>query len=57
MSLLKKLFADDCPVCHETLITNRTNLLLSHVKKSCPNGHFEKEFHPALETFVETFKS
>lgn len=57
MLLLKKVFTDRCPVCQEALVADSTYLLLSHVKKSCPNGHFEKEFHPALETVIETYKS
>ncbi|HET6872264.1 MAG TPA: hypothetical protein VFH42_04670 [Sporolactobacillaceae bacterium] len=57
MLLLKKMFTDRCPVCQEALVADSTHLLLSHVKKSCPNGHFEKELHPALETVIEMYKS
>lgn len=57
MTRFKKWFLDEYPICKETLMTDRTNLFLTHIKKSCPNGHFEKEFLPALESFVETVRS
>lgn len=55
MSLLTKLTQEKCPVCKETLTTDKSNILFSHVIKACPNDHYEKEFIPSLEGYVEHF--
>jgi phage FluMu protein Com len=57
MSILNHLFVEKCPTCKENLAVNKTNPLSTQVIKSCPNGHYEKEFHPALESYIETVKS
>ncbi|MEH7147098.1 MULTISPECIES: hypothetical protein [Priestia] len=36
------------------LNTSKSNALRSTVVKVCPSSHYQKEFHPALETFVES---
>lgn len=54
MKILKNLFFEKCPRCKEFLTTDQSNTLLCHVIKACPNGHYVKEYHPALETYVET---
>ncbi|MFB5285424.1 MULTISPECIES: hypothetical protein [Peribacillus] len=56
MNLLKRLFTDKCPTCHKVLDTNKSNLLKTVVIKSCPENHYQKEFHPALETVIESYK-
>lgn len=53
MKFLTGLFLEKCPNCEKVLITNQSNSLLSHVVKACPQEHYTKEFHPALETYVE----
>lgn len=57
MRIFKGLFADECPKCKETLVVNNTNHFLAKIIKSCPNGHYEKEYHPALESCIETIES
>jgi hypothetical protein len=57
MSILKGLFVEKCPKCKEALVANNANHFLAKIIKSCPNGHYEKEYHPALESYIETIKS
>lgn len=54
MGFLKSLFTEKCPSCHKPLVTNKTSVLSNIVIKSCPENHFKKEFHPALETYIES---
>lgn len=56
MSLFSFL-KDKCPKCQKSLENNQSNSLLSIVTKHCPDGHFKKEYHPALETVIETVKN
>ncbi|CAM3790850.1 hypothetical protein [Marinicrinis lubricantis] len=53
MNIFNSLFSEKCPKCNQVLLTDKSNALLSHVVKSCPNGHYVKEFHPAIETYIE----
>lgn len=53
MNILHHLFTEKCPTCGAKLTTDQSNTLFAHVIKSCPSGHYVKEFHPALETYVE----
>ena len=53
MSLLKHLFSEKCPHCHQTLETSKSKAFKGIIIKSCPEQHFQKEYHPALETYVE----
>ncbi|MGJ7910082.1 hypothetical protein [Neobacillus sp. LXY-1] len=53
MNFLKKLFQEQCPKCNEVLETQDSDALKGVVIKSCPNQHYHKEFHPALETWIE----
>lgn len=55
--IFKNLFTDKCPACKEPLTVNRTGSFTNRIVKFCPNGHYEKESHPALETCIETFKN
>jgi hypothetical protein len=57
MNFIKRLFIEQCPKCNKALETSRSNTLKSIVVKSCPDQHYQKEFHPALETYVETYHS
>nr|WP_239566139.1 hypothetical protein [Paenibacillus sacheonensis] len=57
MSLLSKLTQEKCPLCGETLSTDKSNSFISHIVKSCPNEHYEKEFIPALEGYIEHYKA
>ncbi|AND43069.1 MULTISPECIES: hypothetical protein [Bacillaceae] len=52
----KSFFNEKCPTCNKNLVSDKTNSLLSIVIKSCPDNHFQKEYHPALETYVESNK-
>ncbi|MDC3414731.1 hypothetical protein NC797_16835 [Aquibacillus sp. 3ASR75-11] len=52
MNILKNLFIEKCPKCKDTLV-NKPNTLTTQIIKFCPNGHYEKEFHPALESYIE----
>ncbi|RFU69283.1 hypothetical protein D0469_10095 [Peribacillus saganii] len=56
LNILKYLFLDICPKCKKRLNTNKSNKILSLIVKSCPDEHFEKVYHPALETYVEINK-
>ncbi|NOU73600.1 hypothetical protein GC098_19605 [Paenibacillus sp. LMG 31458] len=56
MSLFNNLTQEKCPVCKEKLTTYKSDILLSHVIKSCPQDHYEKEFIPSLEGYVEHYK-
>jgi hypothetical protein len=57
MNRLRSFFTETCPVCDEPLTTSSSNVLCSHIVKSCPHGHYEKELHPALDIHVEHGKS
>ncbi|WP_394235876.1 hypothetical protein [Niallia oryzisoli] len=54
MHFLKKMFIDHCPKCNKVLETKHSETLKAIVIKSCPENHFQKEFHPAFETYIET---
>lgn len=56
MDVISKLTQERCPICKDTLITNKSNTLFSHIIKSCPRDHYEKEFIPSLEGYVEHYK-
>ncbi|MDF0728637.1 hypothetical protein PY093_18535 [Cytobacillus sp. S13-E01] len=56
MGFLNRLLAEKCPKCNKRLETNRSNILKSLVIKSCPDSHFQKEYHPAFETYIESDK-
>lgn len=56
MRFIKDLFTDKCPTCKETLQLKSGEEFFSSTIKSCPQGHYEKEYHPALETYIETTK-
>ncbi|MEO2076091.1 MAG: hypothetical protein ABGX20_12050 [Bacillus sp. (in: firmicutes)] len=56
MRFLKNLFVEHCPKCNKVLETHHSNTLKSIIIKSCPEQHYQKEFHPALETYIETHK-
>lgn len=57
MLFLKKLFIEHCPKCNKVLETQNSNIIKAVVIKSCPNQHYQKEFHPALETYIESHHS
>ena len=57
MKLLKRLFIDSCPTCNKVLDTNKSKFSNSIVVKTCPDNHYQKEFHPALETYIESDKA
>ncbi len=54
MSLFKSLFNEHCPKCKKVLETHLSKTLHAVVIKSCPDDHYQKEFHPALETYIES---
>ncbi|KAF0815686.1 MULTISPECIES: hypothetical protein [Cytobacillus] len=56
MGLLSRLFNEKCPQCQKTLETNKSNIYKGIIIKSCPNLHYQKEYHPALELYVESGK-
>ncbi|WP_202406215.1 hypothetical protein [Pontibacillus yanchengensis] len=56
MSVLKSLFIEACPTCEKTLVSNKSDFATAKVVKSCPNNHYEKEYHPSLEGYVVTKK-
>ncbi|WP_404900491.1 hypothetical protein PV791_06315 [Priestia filamentosa] len=53
MKLWNFLFSERCPKCKETLNTTKSKALYGMIIKTCPNHHYQKEFHPALEAFIE----
>lgn len=56
MGLFKHFFYEVCPKCNKTLETNKSNIFKGIIVKACPDHHFQKEYHPALETYVESDK-
>lgn len=54
MKLFKLLAQDKCPKCQKTLQSKSGAESKMIVTKFCLDGHYEKEFHPALETYVVT---
>jgi len=54
MSLFKTLFSEKCPECKKPLVTEKTAFMNSIVKTFCPDNHYQKEYHPALETVIES---
>jgi hypothetical protein len=54
MSIFKKLFTEHCPICNKILETQKSNILKAIVIKSCPDNHYQKEFHPAIEAYIES---
>jgi len=54
--LIKRLLIETCPKCNQELDTTTSDSYKAVVVKSCPNNHFKKEFHPALETYIESEK-
>jgi ssDNA-binding Zn-finger/Zn-ribbon topoisomerase 1 len=54
MNLFKHFFQDRCPKCQKALVNKSNEDSKLIVIKVCPDGHFQKEFHPALETYVES---
>lgn len=57
MSILKRLFVEHCPKCRKELKVEKSNSLKGIVIKSCPDHHYQKEFHPAFETYIESYKN
>lgn len=56
MNFIKNLFMDKCPHCNKVLMNSTSSMLNPIVIKSCPDGHYEKEYHSALETVIEKHK-
>lgn len=56
MSLFKTFFNEKCPKCGRSLDTKANPESKSIIVKMCPNMHYQKEFHPALETYIESNK-
>ncbi|MGV2939107.1 hypothetical protein AB5I83_05910 [Mesobacillus sp. LC4] len=50
------LFAEKCPRCKKTLEVKEHPSSKTIIIKACTTGHYEKEFHPALETYIERNK-
>lgn len=57
MRFFKNLFKDKCPTCYEILQLKSGEVFFSKTIKSCPKGHYEREFHPALESYIETIRT
>jgi hypothetical protein len=57
MRFFKSLFVETCPQCNKELETHDSNIIKGIIIKSCPDDHYQKEFHPAFETYIETHKS
>ena len=51
------LFVEKCPRCKATLKVKDNPSSKAIIIKACPAGHYEKEFHPALETYIERNKA
>lgn len=54
MGIFKSLFIEHCPECNKVLETRHSNFFKAVVIKSCPGCHYQKEFHPAFETYIES---
>jgi len=57
MHFLKRLFVETCPTCQDVLQLRTDDCLSARSIKACPHGHYEKEYHPALESYIETYRS
>ncbi|WP_261134190.1 hypothetical protein [Bacillus sp. Marseille-Q3570] len=53
---MKTLLQEKCPICDKRLDCFNEGFMRTVIIKSCSEGHYEKVFHPALETFIETRK-
>ncbi|MFD2682396.1 hypothetical protein [Bacillus seohaeanensis] len=56
MNVLKRLMYEKCPKCNKKLETSKSHIINAVVIKSCPENHFQREYHPALETYIESDK-
>ncbi|MCD7035673.1 hypothetical protein LRR81_15620 [Metabacillus sp. GX 13764] len=56
MSLFSRLFTEKCPKCQQKLVLDTNKQSYSMVVKVCPENHYEKVYHPALESFIEIEK-
>jgi DNA-directed RNA polymerase subunit M/transcription elongation factor TFIIS len=54
MRLLKALLNETCPKCNRLLESKAHENSKNVVIKICPDLHYQKEFHPALETYIES---
>lgn len=54
MKLFQSLFSERCPKCKKVLNTSKSNALQATTVKFCTELHYQKEFHPGLELFVES---
>ncbi|MBM7573276.1 DNA-directed RNA polymerase subunit M/transcription elongation factor TFIIS [Aquibacillus albus] len=54
MGLINWLFTEKCPECNEHLTTVKSETIVALVIKSCPVCTYKKEFHPTLETYIES---
>ncbi len=50
------LLTEKCPICQKKLKNKGQGFFNLKTIKQCPDRHYEKEFHPALETYIETYK-
>ncbi|WLR57186.1 hypothetical protein LC048_10165 [Mesobacillus subterraneus] len=50
------LFVEKCPHCKTALEVKKDPSCMAIVIKACPDGYYEKEFHPSLETYIERNK-
>ena len=50
------LFKEKCPQCGAILKVKKLHESKTIIVKVCPSAHYEKEFHPALETYIETYR-
>lgn len=50
------LFKEHCPQCKQALKVQSASFTKAVIIKECPDQHYRKEFHPALETYIETYR-
>ena len=56
MNFLKLFLKEKCPNCNKTLEAKNSSILSTIVIKYCSEGHYQKEYHPSLETYIESNK-
>lgn len=44
------------PTCKKALTIDPSHFFSSRISKQCPDGHYKKVSHPALETPIEIIK-
>lgn len=56
VKFLKWIIDEKCPHCKNKLDSSKTFSFVGKISKYCSSCSYRKEFHPGLQTVVETTK-